>query len=181
MNYYRYIIIVCVLALMNIEAQAQLPDSVYCYLTRDINKFKRNFYSKTVYSYTTVLLIYNSSKDTVNIDGFSMLIPHVSSNYERDGFYWDYLTISNEEPKRDSVVTVFDLILTGMIIDGKLVKITELEKKKSIVIPPNSLFVSPISMLRHGGFDYLKEYYKLCLYYNKNVIAEMIVKYESNF
>ena len=175
MSRHRNIIISCVLLLMNIAAQAQLPDSVYCYLTKNIKTVKKKSYS------TTELLIYNSSKDTVVIEGFSELIPHVSSNDERKAFYWDYVTISNEEPTHDNVIATLDLQLSGIIINGKRVSVSELEKKKTIVVPPNSLFVPYIHMLPHGGFNYLKGYYKLRLHYYENIVAEMIIEYSSKY
>jgi len=155
---------------MNIGAQAQLPDGVYCYLTKNIIETERKFLRRSKSYSTTELLIYNSSKDTVVIEGFRRYIPHALLKDSIDTFYWDFLTISNEEPKRSNIIWTTSLELNR----------SALEKKETIVIPPGSQFASPVYMLGHGGYNYLKEYYKLCLYYNKNIIAEIVVKYDGN-
>ena len=199
MNRYRYIIISCILALMNIGAQAQLPDSVYCYFTTITKTVKRNNYS------TTGLLMYNSSNDTIVIEGFRKLV-HYGSNfeqnnrradsywgrgwdldYERRGFYWKYLTLSNEEPEDDNVIisgaTHFEIVMrkkNGKIRKRKTISIpiSELTKEETIVIPPHSLFVSDVYMRTLGIYPrFPKGYYKKVLYYDKKIIAEMIERH----
>ena len=171
MNRYHYIIISCVLALMSIGVQAQLPDSIYCYLTKNIKTEKKKSYS------STELLLYNSSKDTIIIKNFSKGIRHALFNEIIDGFYWDYLTISNEAPECDDVMMTGKPPITGMIINGKSFTISELMKDETIVIPPHSLFVSDVHMLfSNTNCRYQKGYYKMCLYYDKHIIAEAIVK-----
>ena len=125
MSRYRNVIASCVLMLTSsFAAQAQLPDSVYCYLKENFTKVGRKYYP------STELLIYNSNNDTIIIPNFNKNIHHVSSTYNRDAFYWDLLTISNNKPEYDDVITVWDLIVK--------------EEKKLLLIPPDSLFVSYI-------------------------------------
>ena len=185
MNRYRYIILSCVLALISIGAQAQLPDSVYCYLKETIKTVKRKNYI------TTELLIYNSSNDTVVIEGFSKFIHHISfvdDFYNRNGFgfYWDYITLSNEKVSEYGAIVVSGGIGSyfGIRINGrkrKFIRIpmSEIVKKETIVITPHGLFVSDVYMRNSGIYPHFKEgYYKKRLYYNENIIAEIIVKNE---
>ena len=145
-----------------------LSDSVFCYLTADKNVREKGGYN---------LIIHNGSRDSIFIEGFNKYIFHVSAFHfkrkENRVFFWNLLTISNQKPK-DIVMILPDATTTPP--QKKQMD----EKNKTIIIPPDSIFVSDVYMLHSPFVTYPKGYYKLCLYYekNSNCIAEIIVKNE---
>jgi len=210
MSRHRNIIIICVLLLMNIAAQAQLPDSIYCCL-KAINSTTHCISNKYGYfcydseanlqktnQNTMELLLYNGSEEYTRIYYFNKYIRHISDiNYNFSaGFYWDFLTISNEKIEAEMIVE--DVIVSGhnvkvaaIEIKGKIIKrkkkiktqsINLFEEDKTIVISPDSLLISDVYMLSPIGVRYPDGYYKLCLFYKRNkddgkIIAEIIVKH----
>ena len=120
------------------------------------------------------LLIYNGSQDTIVINDFNKYIHHASTfHFRREEirvFYWDLLTLSIQDPEDVVVTTIFEPKTRKQIT----------ERNKTIVIPPETLFVSDVFMLHTPFVVYPKGYYKLCLYYEKTnqCIAEIIIKNE---
>jgi len=170
--------IICVLILSSIiSARAQyistsISEEVYCYLTLKANNQEK----KQKHYHSMKLFIYNNSRDTFFIDNFHQCIHHIRGvNYyrkeEEREFYWELLTIDNQIPK-DIVVVL------SLIVKSKPHK--HLGKNISVVIPPDSLFVSDVFMLSSTFLGYLKGYYKLCLYYEKTgqCVAETIIKHD---
>lgn len=144
-----------------------LKDSVFCYLTINKEVREHNAYN---------LFMYNGSRDTVFIEDFNKYIVHEASFYykrkENRAFFWNFFTVSNQKP--EDVLMLFPNSL-----NIKTPKKQQDEKNKTIIIPPDSLFVSDVYMLHSSFVAYPRGYYKLCLYYETNqCIAEMIIKNE---
>lgn len=166
-RYLKLIIIPLLILIYSIsqgqEKSSIINQDVFIYLTNSGNKTKKNKH------FPLTLLIDNHSRDTIAINNFSKNIFH-KLDYTKANkvFYWDFLTTSNQVPQDL-------LIITGTkpenVINGE---------NESIVIPPNSIYVTEI-FIKHSQFiKYGKGFYKLCLYYEKSskCIAELIVKIE---
>jgi hypothetical protein len=145
-------------------------DDVYVYLTAREGRTARNAYN---------LFIYNNSKDTVSVENFNRYIVHASTfNFIRQegvAFFWQLLTLSNQKPEDIAIIT------GGSPNIRKLRDQVEGDNK-TIVVPPDSLFISEVYMLQPISMAYPKGYYKLCLFCAKTneCIAEIIVRVESN-
>ena len=170
-KFYLYFVSILFINCLHIYGQnISIPfsDDVFCYLTIDKKVHRHNSYN---------LLIYNCSKDSVIVEDFNKYIYHVSAFHfnriENRVFFWDLMTLSNQEPK--DVVTIFPNTLSTKIPKRQME-----EKNKTIIVPPDNLFVSDIYMLSSPFIDYPKGYYKLCLYYEKSDkhIAEIVIKIE---
>ena len=147
-----------------------ISEGVFCYLTIN-NKDKDKSFE---------LMIYNGINDNFVIHDFNKQIHHESAFYynrdENRVFFWKMLTISNQEPK-DIV------IILPQQFNTKKARNQLAEKNQSIVIAPNSVFVSDVYMLSSPFVSYPKGYYKLCLYYKEGekseiCVAEIVVKHE---
>ena len=112
--------------------------------------------------------------ETLVINNFNKNIYHISEVHfranEKRAFFWSLLTLSNEEPENTF------LILPNQLISKQ--KKQMVEKNKTVVIPPNSVFDSDVFLLHSPFVAYLKGFYKLCLFYedDKSCIAEIIIE-----
>jgi len=157
---------------LNVQSQNCLSDSVYCYLTADKkqdNNEKSGFHLQ--------LLIYNEHKESIVINDFNNNIYHISEIHFRENekrtFFWDLLTLLNKKP--EGVVSILPFAPTT-----KTSKRMNTAKNTTIVIAPNSLYVSNVFLLHSPFVAYPKGFYKLCLFYkdDKNCIAEAITEIE---
>ena len=166
----------------NVQSQNFFSDSVYCYL--ELNNNQKKTKKQDNVAYQMKLFIHNESSDSIVIADFNKYIHHISTGTFRETekriFYWDLLTVSNEEPE------VLDEDVLIVTVLNPVVKMPK-EKNMDIIIPPHKSFIYDVMMLYPlrsfrvypQGF-YPKGFYKLCLFYenDKNCVAETIIEIE---
>ena len=163
-QYRKLIITLCLLLSINNLMQSQIvSDSMFYYLTPNVKN-----------GFSMRLFIHNANSDSVWIADFNRHIVHSSAfsfkKTQERIFYWDLLTLSNQEVQ--DIITImpsFEITTSKKRVE---------EKNVSIVIPPNSTFVSDVYMLYSPFVAYPKGYYKLCLFdkATNKCIAETVIE-----